>query len=174
MLRVSRRPACLFVSLISGLVAGRPGRVLAIGPKKQGAESFRAAVGRHIGRNGPQSQPEKGLKNLADSQLASLWRSFHLDQVRPLRIWDAPFDQSHCEHLRRGAGVVANSCMGCRAAHLSLDKFDHSRYGMRRSIKVIANICGEVPEWSNGAVSKTVVRASVPRVRIPVSPPFTV
>ena len=31
--------------------------------------------------------------------------------------------------------------------------------------------CGEVPEWSNGAVSKTVVGASLPRVRIPVSPP---
>ena len=30
---------------------------------------------------------------------------------------------------------------------------------------------GEVPEWSNGAVSKTVVGASPPRVRIPVSPP---
>ena len=32
--------------------------------------------------------------------------------------------------------------------------------------------CGEVPEWSNGAVSKTVVGASLPRVRIPVCPPF--
>ena len=31
--------------------------------------------------------------------------------------------------------------------------------------------CGEVPEWSNGAVSKTVVGASLPRVRIPVCPP---
>src|SRR4029079_14382098 len=31
--------------------------------------------------------------------------------------------------------------------------------------------CGEVPEWSIGAVSKTVVRASVPWVRIPPSPP---
>ena len=31
--------------------------------------------------------------------------------------------------------------------------------------------CGEVPEWSNGAVSKTVVGATLPRVRIPVSPP---
>ena len=30
---------------------------------------------------------------------------------------------------------------------------------------------GEVPEWSIGAVSKTVVRASVPWVRIPPSPP---
>ena len=27
-----------------------------------------------------------------------------------------------------------------------------------------------MPEWSNGAVSKTVVRASEPRVRIPLSP----
>ena len=30
---------------------------------------------------------------------------------------------------------------------------------------------GEVPEWSNGAVSKTVEPLRVPRVRIPVSPP---
>ena len=30
---------------------------------------------------------------------------------------------------------------------------------------------GEVPEWSNGAVSKTVDRASGPWVRIPPSPP---
>ena len=30
---------------------------------------------------------------------------------------------------------------------------------------------GEVPEWSIGAVSKTVERVSVPRVRIPPSPP---
>ena len=30
---------------------------------------------------------------------------------------------------------------------------------------------GEVPEWLNGAVSKTVVGASPPRVRIPLSPP---
>ncbi len=33
--------------------------------------------------------------------------------------------------------------------------------------------CGEVPEWSNGAVSKTVVLAIVPWVRIPPSPPFS-
>ena len=32
---------------------------------------------------------------------------------------------------------------------------------------------GEVPEWSNGAVSKTVVLSRVPRVRIPPSPPAT-
>ena len=31
---------------------------------------------------------------------------------------------------------------------------------------------GEVPEWSIGTVSKTVVRASVPWVRIPPSPPL--
>ena len=32
---------------------------------------------------------------------------------------------------------------------------------------------GEVPEWSNGADSKSVVRANVPGVRIPPSPPVT-
>ena len=37
--------------------------------------------------------------------------------------------------------------------------------------KLLAWPDGEVPEWLNGAVSKTVVRASVPRVRIPLSPP---
>jgi hypothetical protein len=30
-----------------------------------------------------------------------------------------------------------------------------------------------VPEWLNGAVSKTVVGASPPRVRIPLSPPLS-
>ena len=35
-----------------------------------------------------------------------------------------------------------------------------------------ASPCGEVPEWSNGAVSKTVVPLRVPRVRIPLSPPL--
>ena len=30
---------------------------------------------------------------------------------------------------------------------------------------------GEVAEWSNAAVLKTAVRATVPRVRIPPSPP---
>ena len=29
---------------------------------------------------------------------------------------------------------------------------------------------GEMPEWSNGTVSKTVVLVTVPRVRIPLSP----
>ena len=33
--------------------------------------------------------------------------------------------------------------------------------------------CGELPEWSNGAVSKTVEPLGVPRVRIPHSPPST-
>ena len=31
--------------------------------------------------------------------------------------------------------------------------------------------CGEVPEWSKGTDSKSVVPARVPRVRIPVSLP---
>ena len=31
---------------------------------------------------------------------------------------------------------------------------------------------GEMPEWSIGAVSKTVVPLRVPRVRIPISPLF--
>ena len=35
-----------------------------------------------------------------------------------------------------------------------------------------ASPCGEMPEWSNGAVSKTVVPLRVPRVRIPLSPPL--
>jgi hypothetical protein len=33
------------------------------------------------------------------------------------------------------------------------------------------SLSGEVPEWSNGTVSKTVVRVTVPWVRIPPSPP---
>jgi hypothetical protein len=38
-------------------------------------------------------------------------------------------------------------------------------------VRLRARAFGEVPEWLNGAVSKTVERASVPRVRIPPSPP---
>ena len=40
-----------------------------------------------------------------------------------------------------------------------------------RREKIEACLIGEVPEWSNGAVSKTVVPLRAPRVRIPVSPP---
>jgi hypothetical protein len=36
---------------------------------------------------------------------------------------------------------------------------------------LITVVAGEVPEWLNGAVSKTVVEATPPRVRIPASPP---
>ncbi len=32
--------------------------------------------------------------------------------------------------------------------------------------------CGEMPEWSNGHAWKACVRETVPRVRIPVSPPY--
>ena len=39
---------------------------------------------------------------------------------------------------------------------------------------IAASPSGEVPEWSNGAVSKTVVLVTVPRVRIPISPPFSI
>jgi hypothetical protein len=39
------------------------------------------------------------------------------------------------------------------------------------SIRRAAACHGEVPEWPIGAVSKTVVRVSVPWVRIPPSPP---
>ena len=44
---------------------------------------------------------------------------------------------------------------------------------IRRSkrIKATRRGTGEVAEWSNAAVLKTVGRESVPRVRIPVSPP---
>ena len=42
------------------------------------------------------------------------------------------------------------------------------------SSQKIAMFCaaGEVPEWLNGPVLKTGVRASVPWVRIPPSPPI--
>ena len=48
------------------------------------------------------------------------------------------------------------------------------RYGKRAFIKdeKRRNTKGEMPEWSNGAVSKTVVPLEVPRVRIPLSPPI--
>ena len=33
---------------------------------------------------------------------------------------------------------------------------------------------GEMPEWSNGTDSKSVVLATVPRVQIPISPPYKI
>ena len=58
---------------------------------------------------------------------------------------------------------------GCRA---------HRPIGLGRSVGAVylalsrqGHQCGEVPEWLNGAVSKTVERERVPRVRIPLSPP---
>ena len=36
----------------------------------------------------------------------------------------------------------------------------------------LKQLLGGMPEWLIGAVLKTVVRASVPRVRIPIPPPF--
>ena len=38
------------------------------------------------------------------------------------------------------------------------------------SCSLVDLVKGEMPEWSNGAVSKTVDRISDPRVRIPLSP----
>jgi hypothetical protein len=40
-----------------------------------------------------------------------------------------------------------------------------------RALRSNASLCGEVPEWSIGPVSKTGVPARVPWVRIPPSPP---
>ena len=37
----------------------------------------------------------------------------------------------------------------------------------------IDDASGEMPERSNGAVSKTVGQATAPGVRIPLSPPYT-
>ena len=45
------------------------------------------------------------------------------------------------------------------------------RLSFQLSRHIDTGLLGEVPEWSNGAVSKTVVLSRVPRVRIPVSPP---
>ena len=49
-----------------------------------------------------------------------------------------------------------------------IDKFRISR---EKSYFKLESFHGEVTEWLNVAVSKTVVRESVPRVRIPLSPP---
>ncbi len=45
--------------------------------------------------------------------------------------------------------------------------------GSRTRRVLPARACGGVPEWSNGAVSKTVVRVTVPWVRIPPPPPVS-
>ncbi len=38
-------------------------------------------------------------------------------------------------------------------------------------LNIMMLVRGEMPEWSNGADSKSVVPFEVPRVRIPLSPP---
>ena len=45
------------------------------------------------------------------------------------------------------------------------------KIGWEKSYFKLDSFHGEVTEWLNVAVSKTVVRESVPRVRIPLSPP---
>ena len=46
------------------------------------------------------------------------------------------------------------------------------KIGWEKSYFKLDSFHGEVTEWLNVAVSKTVVRESVPRVRIPLSPPI--
>ena len=46
------------------------------------------------------------------------------------------------------------------------------KIGWEKSYFKLDSFHGEVTEWLNVAVSKTVVRESVPRVRIPLSPPL--
>ena len=46
------------------------------------------------------------------------------------------------------------------------------KIGWEKSYFKLDSFHGEVTEWLNVAVSKTAVRACVPRVRIPLSPPF--
>ena len=46
------------------------------------------------------------------------------------------------------------------------------KIGWEKSYFKLESFHGEVTEWLNVAVSKTVVRESVPRVRIPLSPPI--
>jgi hypothetical protein len=69
----------------------------------------------------------------------------------------------------RGAATVLERCANgtkCGAARGA------QKVAARRPASYM-NADGEVPEWSNGTVSKTVVRATVPWVRIPPSPPIT-
>ena len=55
------------------------------------------------------------------------------------------------------------------AANLILDLGRISFYPVY-SIQILESCAGEMPEWSIGAVSKTVDPLAGPRVRIPVSP----
>ena len=62
---------------------------------------------------------------------------------------------------------------GCLGHPNRLDEALGCRHGIyRQTAGPAITPQGEVPEWLNGAVSKTVVGASPPRVRIPLSPPF--
>src|SRR4051812_14702036 len=75
------------------------------------------------------------------------------------------------------ARVLARSIGSARAPRLST----RPRSGSHQNTTLMGALsgsdltrCGEVPERSNGAVSKTVVPLRVPRVRIPPSPPLLI
>lgn len=78
--------------------------------------------------------------------------------VRPIRAYEAPRRIAQGKIARRRRFCDPRACAG-REASL------HPRFTTTPDR-------GEVAEWSNAAVSKTVVGLRRPRVRIPVSPPL--
>ena len=59
-----------------------------------------------------------------------------------------------------------------RVTGIAISLLQYGARTVKHRVERQDHTCGEVPEWSNGAVSKTVVLAIVPWVRIPPSPPF--
>lgn len=50
--------------------------------------------------------------------------------------------------------------------------FGNTQLESCHTVSAIFFLTGEMPEWSNGPVSKAGVGFTLPRVRIPISPPF--
>ena len=73
------------------------------------------------------------------------------------------------KNRKQGRGTLSNMFIyGYFAAicvYISLFTIHYSLF-----FRIFANVFGEMPEWSIGAVSKTVDQLAGPRVRIPVSP----
>ncbi len=82
------------------------------------------------------------------------------------RLADVPSTRLGANPFRRPASLRSLVEEG-RRAHVDPRRFARWSGDLKTHL-----FCGEVPEWSNGAVSKTVDRASDPWVRIPPSPPL--
>lgn len=99
--------------------------------------------------------------------------SLHRRRARPRSKAKAGGNRAALPKLHQCAAPMRHVHDEPRDSNCQIGKLAENHLHRRhvRHTRLSQTPCGEVPEWSNGAVSKTVEGASPPRVRIPVSPP---